>query len=71
MGSSTSSKKVSLAGCTSQTLIMAMMASNRSGRWVRAVVPTTGSFTIYRNGTLTSAAYVAWMAFTNPSSHAG
>ncbi len=71
MGSGTSSKTVTLSGCTSQTLIMAMMASNRSGRWVRAVVPTTGSFTIYLNGSLTSAAYVAWIAFTNPSSHAG
>jgi hypothetical protein len=71
MSSGTSSKKVTLAGCTSSTLIIALMASDRSGRWVRAVVPTTGSFTIYLNGTLTSAAYVAWIAFTNPSNHAG
>jgi hypothetical protein len=71
MGSGTTSKTVSLAGCTSSTLIMAMLASNRSGRWVRAVVPTTGSFTIYLNGSLSSAAYVAWIAFTNPSNHAG
>jgi hypothetical protein len=71
MGSGTSTKKVSLAGCTSNTMIMAMMASNRSGRWVRAVVPTTGSFTIYLNGTLSSAAYVVWIALTNPSNHAG
>ncbi len=71
MASGTSSKKVTLAGCTSSTMIMAMMASNRSGRWVRAVVPTTGSFTIYVNGTLSSAAYIVWIAFTNPSNHSG
>ena len=71
IASGSASKKVTLPGCTSNTLIMAMMASNRSGRWVRAVVPTTGSFTIYLNGTLSSSAYIAWIAFTNPSNHGG
>ena len=71
MASGTSSKKVTLAGCTSSTLIMAVMASNRTGRWVRAVVPTTGSFTIYLNGTLPSNTNIAWIAFTNPANHGG
>jgi hypothetical protein len=71
MASGTSSKKVTLAGCTSSSLIMAVMASNRTGRYVRAVVPAAGSFTIYLNGTLPSNTNIAWIAFTNPANHGG
>ena len=45
---------------TSASRIFAVLHSNRSGRYVRAVVPTTGSFTVYLNTTVTSATYVAW-----------
>jgi len=58
IGTGKSSVKVTKAGVTSSSRIFAVLASNRSGRYVRAVVPTTGSFTIYLNTTLTSAAFV-------------
>lgn len=67
----TSKRTVSLAGCTSSTLVIANIASNRSGRWVRAVVAASGSFTIYLNTSVGSATRVAWIAFTNPSNHSG
>jgi len=55
-----SSIKVTLAGVNSGCRIFALLHSNRTGRWVQSVVPVTGSFTIYLNGTVTSATYVAW-----------
>ena len=64
-------KTVSLAGCTTSTLVMAVLASNESGRYVRAAVPAAGSFTVYFNTALTSSAVIAWIAFTNPSNHSG
>lgn len=66
-----SSKKVTLAGCTTSTLVIANLAVNRSSRWVRAVVPASGSFTIYLNGTVSNPTLVAWIAFTNPVNHSG
>jgi hypothetical protein len=55
-----STKTVSLAGVTSSSRVFAVLHSNRSGRYVRAVVPTTGSFKIYLNSTVSSSTYVAW-----------
>ena len=66
-----STRVVTLAGCTSSTMIFAMLAANRSGRWVRAVVPGTGQFTIYLNTAVSSSTLVAWIAFTNPGNHSG
>jgi hypothetical protein len=66
-----SKRTVTLAGCTASTMIFAMLAANRSGRWVRAVVPGTGQFTIYLNTSVTSSTLVAWIAFTNPGNHGG
>jgi hypothetical protein len=60
IGTGKSSLKVTMPGVTSQSLVFAVLASNRSGRYVRAVVPTTGSFTIYLNTTLSSASWVAY-----------
>jgi hypothetical protein len=60
IGAGRSSLKVNLTGVTSASLVLAVLHSNRSGRYVRAVVPTTGSFTIYLNTAVTSATYVAW-----------
>jgi hypothetical protein len=71
IASGKSSKAVTLAGCTSSTLVFAVLASNRSGRYVRAVVPAAGKFTIYLNSTVSSSTNVAWIAFTNPSNHSG
>jgi len=55
-----STKTVSLAGVSASSRVFALIHSNRSGRWVRAVVPTTGSFKIYLNTTVSSTTYVAW-----------
>jgi hypothetical protein len=60
IGTGKSSLKVNLAGVSGNSRVFAVLHSNRSGRYVRAVVPTTGSFTIYLNTTVTSATYVAW-----------
>lgn len=64
-------KTVTLSGCTTSTLVLAVIASNRSGRWVRAAVPAAGSFTVYLNDRVSSATNVTWIAFTNPSNHSG
>lgn len=53
-------KTISLAGVTSSSLVFAVLRTNRSGRWVRAVVPAAGAFTIYLNASLASNAYVVW-----------
>jgi hypothetical protein len=66
-----STKAVTLAGCTSSTIVFAVLAANRSGRYVRAVVPASGKFTIYLNSTVSSSTLVAWIAFTNPVNHSG
>jgi len=66
-----SSKAVTLAGCTSSTLVLAVLSTNRSGRYVRAVVPASGKFTIYLNTSVSSSTAVTWIAFTNPSNHSG
>jgi hypothetical protein len=55
-----STKTVSLAGTTSSSRVFAVLHSNRSGRYVRAVVPTSGSFKIYLNASVSSTTYVAW-----------
>ena len=55
-----SSKAVSLSGVTGASLIFAVLASNRSGRFVRAVVPGSGAFTIYLNTTVLSDTYLSW-----------
>jgi hypothetical protein len=60
MSAGQSSKAVSLAGVTSSSLVFAQLLTNRPGRWVRAVTPTTGRFTIYLNTSLNYSAYVVW-----------
>jgi hypothetical protein len=60
IGTGKSSVKVTLPGTSTSSRVFAVLHSNRSGRYVRAVVPTTGSFTIYLNTTVTSSTYVAW-----------
>jgi hypothetical protein len=60
IGSGKSSLTVNVVGVTSSSRVFAQLASNRSGRYVRAVVSTTGKFTIYLNTTVTSASYVIW-----------
>ena len=60
LGAGKSSIKVTLAGTTTSSRVFAVLHSNRTGRWVQSVVPTTGSFTIYLNGTVTASTYIAW-----------
>jgi hypothetical protein len=60
IGAGKSSIKVTLAGVSSSSRVFAVLHSNRSGRYVRAVVPTTGYFIIYLNTTVASSTYVAW-----------
>jgi hypothetical protein len=55
-----SSIKVNLAGVTTSSRVFAVLHSNRSGRYVRAIVPTTGSFTVYLNTTVTANTFIAW-----------
>lgn len=51
---------VSLAGVKTSSLVFAVLATSESGRWVRAVVPAAGKFTVYLNAALTSNASVSW-----------
>jgi len=60
MSSGASSKAVTLAGVTATSKVFAVLSTSESGRWVRAVVPAAGKFTIYLNTTLTSSAVVSW-----------
>jgi hypothetical protein len=62
---------VNLAGCTSNTLVIAVLAQNRDGRYVRAAVPESGKFTIYLNANVGSNTKVSWIAFTNPANFLG
>jgi hypothetical protein len=60
IGAGSSSLKVTLAGVTTSSLVFAVLHSNRAGVYVQAVVPASGSFTIYLNKAVTSATYVAY-----------
>ena len=51
---------VNMLGTTASSRIFAVVASNRPGRYVRAVVPTANAFTVYLNATATSDSVVAW-----------
>ena len=55
-----STASVSLTGTTTSSRVFAVLATNRSNRWVRAVVSGAGKFTIYLNATVTSKTYVNW-----------
>jgi hypothetical protein len=51
---------VNLSGVKSGSLVFAVLATSESGRWVRAVVPAAGKFTVYFNSSLNSSASVSW-----------
>ena len=61
IGAGKSTLTVSMSGVTASSRVFAMLASNRSGRYVRAVVPASGKFTIYLNTTVTSSTAVAYL----------
>ena len=60
MGRGTSSTTISLAGVTTTSKVFAVLSTNESGRWVRAVVPATNSFVIRLNTALATSAVVSW-----------
>jgi hypothetical protein len=56
-----SSVKVSKAGVSSASLIIATPKTNRAGVFVQAVVPTTNAFTIYLSKKVTGTTYVSYL----------
>jgi hypothetical protein len=60
IGAGKSSLVVTMAGVTTTSKILAVLNSNRSGRYVRAVVAGSGKFTIYLNSSVSSSTYVAY-----------
>ena len=60
IGAGKSSLAVTMAGVTTTSKILAVLNSNRSGRYVRAVVAGSGKFTIYLNSSVSSSTYVAY-----------
>jgi hypothetical protein len=60
MSSGKSAVAVYLGGVTVGSKVFAVLATSESGRWVRAVVPAAGKFTVYLNTTLSSSAVVSW-----------
>jgi hypothetical protein len=55
------SKTVSVANMTASNAAYAVINTNRSGLYVRAVVPATGKITIYLNKAATGTTSVAWL----------
>jgi hypothetical protein len=51
---------ITQGGTRSTSRVFATLASNRPGRSVRAVVPTTDKFTVYMNAAMTSDAVLTW-----------
>jgi hypothetical protein len=64
-------KVVNLAGATANSLVFAVLAQNRDGRYVRAAVPESGKFTIYLNANVANDTKVSWIVFTNPNTLTG
>lgn len=60
MSSGKSNVVKSVAGITATSKIFAVLATSEPGRYVRAVFPAAGKFTVYLNTTLTSSAVVSW-----------
>jgi hypothetical protein len=60
VASGKSSVAVTLAGSTKYSKVFAVFATSEASRYVRAVVPAAGKFTVYFNAALTSSAVVSW-----------
>ena len=61
IGSTSSSRKVTMAGVTSSSYVIATVQTSVSGLYVRAVVPTTGFFTIYLSKAPGKTVYVGYV----------
>jgi len=55
------SKKVTMAGVTSSSYVIATLQSKRTGIYVQSVVPAAGYFTIYLNKAVSSTTYVGYL----------
>ena len=60
IGAGKAKKVIAFAGVDSTSLVFAVLTNSRASRWVRAVVPSNGYFTIYLNGTVGSDTKVSW-----------
>ena len=56
-----SSLKVTMAGVTTSSYVVATLQTNRSGFYVQSAVPASGSFTIYLNKAVPSPTYVGYL----------
>jgi hypothetical protein len=63
IGAGKSTLVVTMAGVTTTSKILAVLNSNRSSRYVRAVVAGSGKFTIYLNSSVSSSTYVAYFVY--------
>jgi hypothetical protein len=63
VASGRSSRKITMAGVTKGSYIIATLQTRRTGVYVQAVVPATlgGSFTIYLNKTVSGTTYVGYL----------
>jgi hypothetical protein len=62
IGSTSTSKVVTMAGVSTSSYVIATLQTlATSGCYIRAVVPTTGSFTIYLSRTPAKTAYVGYI----------
>ena len=52
--------KINLAGTSTSSHVLAVLGSVQTGRWIRAVVPSSGYFTVYLNTTTTANAFIHW-----------
>jgi hypothetical protein len=62
IGATATSVKVTMAGVTSSSYVVATLQTSVSGVYVRAAVPTTGSFTIYLSKAPGKTVYVGYFA---------
>jgi hypothetical protein len=60
VGSNSASVTKTLAGVTSSSLVLAVLAEDLAGIWVRAAVPAAGSFTVHLNKPVGNGANVTW-----------
>lgn len=57
------SRTVALPKVTPQSLVFAVLAKNVAGRYVRAVVPGDGSFTVFLNKSVSALTPFTWIVF--------
>jgi len=56
-----SSRKVTMAGVTTSSYVIATLQTHRAGVFVSAVVPAAGYFTIYLNRTVSALTYIGYL----------